>query len=548
MTTRTLSGGEAVVAALETLGVTTVFGIVSVHNVPTLDAIAKSDKIDFVSCRHEQGAVHAADSFARVTGQIGVALTSTGPGAANAMGGLFEAFYASSPVLMITGQVESDQYGRGQGSIHQAENQLTMMRTVTCRAEHIARHADIASTILSIGGDMISGRPRPGAVEIPITVQYQRGEVPELVAPVARTEAPVEAQIAAAAELIDKAERPLILSGGGVIIADASAQLTQLAELLDAPVFTTLEGRGAITEDHRLSMGPNMDLSAMDAPFAEADVVIAIGTRFQQNNNVVKWLEFEGDLIHIDADVTMIGRVHPTTVPVLGDASLSLDALLHALGERTNDPAWSAKNAELRDSVVASNRESIGADLEKIMDSMDRILPENAVVAKDATIAAYQWANRMLPVRRPRSTVRPASMAIGPGVPLGIGAAVGSKSPTVVIQGDGGFMLSVGELATIVQEDLPMVVCVFNDRGYGIIKVIQDLAVGGRHTGADLATPEFAPMAEAYGMNAAKVESAEEFDTVFAEAVESGKPWLIDIDLTKMEKMVISPQPKPDRS
>jgi len=175
-----MTGGEAVVAALKALGVDTVFGIVSIHNVPTLDAIARSSSIEFIACRHEQGAVHAADGYARASGKLGVALTSTGPGAANAMGGLFEANYASSPVLMITGQVETSEFGRGRGTIHQAEQQLLMLRTVTKRAEHIERADDIAPVIMSVALDMLSGRPGPGAIEIPIDLQYAPAEVAEL--------------------------------------------------------------------------------------------------------------------------------------------------------------------------------------------------------------------------------------------------------------------------------------------------------------------------------------------------------------------------------
>ena len=147
---------------------------------PTLDAIGRSDSIDFICCRHEQGAVHAADGYARATGNLGVALTSTGPGAANAMGGLFEANYASTPVLMITGQADSAEFGRGRGTIHQAENQLAMLRTVTKRAEHIDHADDIAATIMSVAGDMLIGGAGPGAVEIPINMQYGSAEVGDL--------------------------------------------------------------------------------------------------------------------------------------------------------------------------------------------------------------------------------------------------------------------------------------------------------------------------------------------------------------------------------
>ena len=542
-----MTGGEAAVAALEALEVDTVFGIVSVHNIPILDAVARSGRIRLVGCRHEQGAVHAADGFARATGRLGVCVTSTGPGAANAMGGLYEASYASSPVLMLTGQVESDQYGRGRGALHQAEQQLTMLRTVTKRSEHVSRHSDIAPTVLAVAGEIRSGRPGPGAVEIPIDLQYGRGEVGDLVAGPVRLDTPPAAAVDAAAALLSGAARPLIIGGGGVVLADASAELTALAERLSAPVLTTVEGRGSIPEDHRLSLGPNTDLSGMDPVLADADVVLAVGTRFQQNNNIHKWLSFPGRLIHLDADVTMIGRVHPAEVGLVGHARLGLDALLTATSAAGRDRSWADDCRRICDEVVAASREALGPDLLAIMDAMDEILPDGAVVAKDATVSAYQWGNRLLPVRRPRTALRPVSMAIGPGVPLAIGAAVGSGQPTVVIQGDGGLMLSLGELATAVQQDLRLVVCVFNDRGYGILRFIQDMVVEGRRTGVDLSTPRFAPLAEAMGMRSAEVSNPDEFTRAFGEAITAGGPWLLDIDLTAMAPMTILPQRRPER-
>ena len=543
----TMTGGEAAVAALEALEVDTVFGIVSVHNIPILDAVSRSSRVNLVGCRHEQGAVHAADGFARATGRLGVCVTSTGPGAANAMGGLYEAFYASSPVVMLTGQVESDQYGRGRGVLHQAEQQLAMLRTVTKRSEHVSRHIDIAPTVLAVAAAARSGRPGPGAVEIPIDLQYSRGEIGELVAGPVRLETPSAAAVDSAASLLQNSARPLVIAGGGVVLAGASEQLTALAERLTAPVLTTVEGRGSIPEDHPLSLGPNTDLSAMDPVLAQADVVLAVGTRFQQNNNIHKWLTFPGRLVHLDADATMIGRVHPVEVGLVGDARLGLEALLATTTPASRDHSWADDCSRIRDVVVAASREAIGPDLLAIMDAMDEILPDDAIVAKDATVSAYQWGNRLLPVRRPRAALRPVSMAIGPGVPLAIGAAVGSGQPTVVIQGDGGLMLSLGELATAVQHDLPVVVCVFNDRGYGILRFIQDMAVEGRRTGVDLATPQFAPLADAMGMRSAEVASAEQFAQAFGKAIAAGGPWLLDIDLTAMAPMTILPQRRPQR-
>ena len=544
----TMTGGEAAVAALEALGVETVFGIVSVHNVPTLDAIDRSSAIGFVACRHEQGAVHAADGYARASGKLGVALTSTGPGAANAMGGLFEANYASSPVLVITGQVETSEYDRGRGTIHQAEEQLAMLRTVTKRAEHVATVGDIAPVILSIAIDMLSGRPGPGAVEIPIDPQYARTRVPALSVSAVRRVGPPAQAVGAAVTLMESASRPLIIAGGGVVLADAGAELTALAEKLRAPVATSIEGRGAISERHPLALGANIDISVMDAAFAHADVIVAVGTRFQQNTNVLKWLRFPGKLIHLDADPTMIGRIHPVEIGLVGDARLGLSMLLEAVSARPDDGnGWVEMCQQLRNEVVRASRRDVGADMVAIMETIETVLPPNSVVAKDATISSYLWANRLLPVERPRTAIRPSSQAIGPGVPLGLGAAVATGQPTVVIQGDGGLMLSIGELATAAQYDLPLIVCVFNDRGYGMLRFIQDMAMDGRRVGVELATPDFEAVGAAFGINAEAVRSPSAFADSFSRAVDAGGPWLLDIDLNAMTPMTLTPQSKPER-
>ena len=536
-----MTGGEAAVAALEALGVDTVFGIVSIHNVPTLDAIAQSSAIDFIACRHEQGAVHAADGYARASGKLGVALTSTGPGAANAMGGLFEANYASSPVLMITGQVETSEYNRGRGTIHQAEEQLAMLRTVTKRAEHVVSVGDIAPV-------MLSGRPGPGAAQIPIDLQYARTMVPSLSVPAVRRVGPQAQAIGAAVALIESASRPLIIAGGGVVLADAGAELTALAEKLRAPVATSIEGRGAISERHPLALGANIDMSAMDAAFAQADLVVAVGTRFQQNTNVLKWLRFPGKLVHLDADPAMIGRIHPVEVGLVGDARLGLSMLVEAVSARPDDDdGWVEMCQQLRHEVVEASRRDVGSDMVAIMETIETVLPPSSVVAKDATISSYLWANRLLPVEQSRTAIRPSSQAIGPGVPLGLGAAVATGQPTVVIQGDGGLMLSIGELATAAQYDLPLIVCVFNDRGYGMLRFIQDMAMDGRRVGVELATPDFEAVGAAFGINAAAVRSPSAFADSFVRAVDAGGPWLLDIDLNAMTPMTLTPQSKPER-
>jgi acetolactate synthase-1/2/3 large subunit len=540
-----MTGGEAVVAALEALGVRHVFGIVSVHNLPIVDALARSSSVQMVEVRHEQGAVHAADGYARATGGLGVALASTGPGPANAMPGLFEAQYASSRVLLVTGQTETTWYGKGRGTIHEAERQTEMLRTV-CRAVVLVRHhAAIVDAIFATARDIGSGRPQPGAVEIPIDLQYASGEIAvgQPVPPV--VQGPSAPAVERAAALLHDARRPLIWAGGGVVSAGAAVELTTLAERLGAPVLTSVEGRGAIPEDHDLAIGPHADLTAFDQVIAEADVVLAVGTRFQLGSNVQRALSIPGQLIHLDADPAMIDRFHPVDVALVSDARLGLRALLDATEGGTPDQAYVAQARQARATVEAEARASMGADHAAIVDTIRAGLPRDGVVAKDATVAAYVWANRTLPVYEPRTSVRPVSMAIGPGLPLAIGACLGSGRPTVLVQGDGGLMLSVGELASAVQQRLPLITCVFNDRGYGILRIVQDMALG-RRAAVDLVTPDFADLAESMGMAGERAATADEFAVAFERAmqraIDGSGPTLIDVDITKMAPMKFQPQ------
>jgi acetolactate synthase-1/2/3 large subunit len=545
-----MTGGEAVVAGLRALGVEHVFAIVSVHNLPTLDAIARDPDMTLVPARHEQGAVHAADGYARATGRLGVAITSTGPGAANAVGGLFEAHFASSPVLMITGQVETPWVGRGRGALHEADQQIEMLRAVTRRAESVSHHGEITATVVRCGLDALTGRPRPTAVEIPIDLQYHRGEV-DVPSVDRHREPPADLALERAVELLAGAERPLMWAGGGVITADAALPFTALAEQLGAPALTSAHGRGAIPEDHPLALGATFDQATMDPMIAGADVVLAVGTRFQMTGNIERAMTIPGRLVHSDVDPTVIGRNHRADVALVGDARLTLEALGARLAERRTapaDPAWADQGRAARAAVEAEIRDAMGHDLEKLMDGMRAALPRDAIVVKDSTIAAYVWANRLLSTYEPRTTIRPSSAAIGPGVPLAIGAALGTGRRTVVIQGDGGLMLSLGELATAVQQRLPIVVCVFNDRGYGILRWLQDVLLDGRRTGVDLTTPDFVAMARAMGMDAEPVDSIEAFEDVFGRACKADGPWLLDIDLTRFTPMEIRPQRPPRRN
>ena len=532
-----MTGGEAVVAALDALDVDHVFGIVSIHNIPIYDAIAREGRITMVSVRHEQGAVHAADGYARATGKLGVAIVSTGPGTTNAMTGLFEAGFASSPVLLITGQIESTSYGKGKGALHEAERQLPMLATVTRLAETVRRTEEIASTVVRLGDAARTGRPQPVAVEIPVDLQYRRAEVE---VPKASTDTrirPEASVLVDAAAALSGASRPVIWAGGGVsssAAGGADGPLVRLAERLQAPVATTLNGRGSIPEDHPLSIGATTATPAVGALLAEADVIFAVGTRFQAGDTRTWALSLPGRLVHIDADPGVLGRSYPPAVSVVGDASLSLEGVLEALQPGSVEDGWLARAQEASRTARAEMRKAIGPDHEQIMDIMRELLPRDGRVVRDATIPAYFWGDRLIPIYEPHTSMRPTSAAIGPGVPLGIGAALGSGRPTVVIQGDGGLMLNVGEFATAAQHTPPLIVCIFNDRGYGILRNIQSRTFEGRQTGVDLATPDFVALARSMGLAAEPVDTIDGFREAFARALASGGPTVLEIDLAAL--------------
>ena len=544
---REMTGGDAVYETLRALGVEHVFGIVSVHNIPMYDAILRGGDITPIGVRHEQGALHAADGYSRATGKLGVAITSTGPGATNSMTGLFEASFASSRVLMITGQIDSTFYGKGRGFLHEAENQLHMLRTVTGHTESVRRPEAIGETIFRAAADVMTGRPRPAAVEIPVDFQYARAEIDIPAGEGWPQPRPPRAAIEQAAELLRGARRPIVWSGGGVITADASASLVKLAEALQAPVFTSVNGRGAIPEGHPLAMGPLPQQPQFAPVIDEADVVLAVGTRFQAGATRNWTLKIPGKLIHLDADPGVIGRSYTPDVAIAGDARLGLAAILQSLGEReASDPSFLERAQAIRNDVRQQIRHDIGPDYSAIMDIMRELLPEDGNIVRDATVPAYLWGNRAIPILKPRTSLHPTSAAIGPALPLAIGAAIGSGKKTAIIQGDGGFMLNIGELATAVQYNVPVIICVFNDRGYGVLRSIEGRTFEGRQFGVDLATPDFAMVARGMGMHGEAVSGVDAFRDAFGRAVAADGPVLLDIDMSVLQPMggLGSPPPK----
>lgn len=525
-----MTGGQAVAETLALLGVSKVFGIVSVHNLPIYDAISLHPDIQVINVRHEQAAAHAADAYSRVTGELGVILTSTGPGALNAVAGIYEAAFVSSKLLMVTGQIESRFRGKGKGFLHEYEKQPELLSNL-CRTVSSVRYAeDISRDMAAVADDIQRGRPQPGAIEIPIDLQYQSADIDLFASRTISRLVPDEALLNQALALLENAQRPLIWAGGGVNISGASGELTDLAERMGAPVVTTIEGRGAISEAHDLSLGFRTDRRSAAEIFEEADVVLAIGTRFQNYATRVWTLQMPENLIHIDVDPGVIGRNYPAAVPIVADAKMALQELLHGLSKTAVDEQFLERCRKIKEADEEAIKEEIGPDHSEIVSVIRRLLPEECPVVRDSTVPNYTWGNRLLKILRSRTSIRPAAVAIGPGLPLAMGAAIGSMSHALLIQGDGGLQLSLGELSACAEHQIPVIALVFNDSGYNVLRIIQENVLGHKH-GTELSKINFVTVAQGMGVEAERVEGIAQFEPALARALARSGPSVIEIDM-----------------
>lgn len=536
MTSRT--GAEIVAETLRNAGVRHVFGIVSIHNMPIVDAICRLDGIDMVTARHEQSATHMADGYARATNGLGVALASTGPGTTNTVTGIYESAYASSRVLVVTGQAETTFYGKGKGYVHEAEKQKSMLESVARKVASPKYVTDLEAQLKEVIEDICSARPQPGAIEIPIDLQYASTDAPTL--EIAQT-TPVEADpeaVTRAIELIKNARRSVILAGGGISLSNASAALQQFAEQIDAPVLTTSNGKGSIRDDHPLYLGPVLMSRPMTAAVNEADLLIAIGTRFQAGVRGGQIAIPLPPMLHIDVDPRNINLNYMAKVGVVGDAQKTLEALTTALftaGSDTGDAQYREKLQAVAAQTKAQNRERIGPDHASVLDSLTRHMDRDAYFVRDNTIPGYYWANGLLPIFKPGGYIVPTSGAIGPGLPLGMGVALATGVKTIVMHGDGGFMFHAGELATAAQYRIPIIVVIFNDGGYGVLRGLQANQFDGRINETELNTPDFVQLAESMGVRGLKADNVQQFDECLEEAMQlPEEPVLIDLNVHNM--------------
>ncbi|MCT4353985.1 thiamine pyrophosphate-binding protein [Streptomyces sp. Je 1-79] len=524
------NGGDLLVAVLRELGIDTVFGIVSVHNLPLVEAVDR--ELRFVPVRHEASAVNAADAYGRARGSIGCALTSTGTGAGNAAGSLIESLSAGSSVLHVTGQVESRFLGSGRGFIHETKDQLSMLTAVSAYAASVPDTGQAGRILREAANAALATPGGPASVEWPIDLQYAAQNDAPRALPSYLLPVPTDGELESAGALLASARRPVIWAGGGAV--RARRELTRLLEATGAALVTSNSGRGAIPEDDERVIGNFATTPAVRALLADADVLVTVGTHFRSNETADYTLPLPGAHIQIDADAAALGRVHPATHPLHGDAGTVLDALL-PYARRAED-GWSERAASVRAEVRAALHDGIGPQA-AICDALRAALPREAVVARDVTIPSSSWGNRLLEIYDPRDNVFPRGGGIGQGLGMGIGAALARPdSPTVVIAGDGGLAVHLGELLTLAQERPRLTLLVFNDGGYGVLRNMQD-RYAERRSGVDLTTPGFEALAGACGLPYLRIAAEEHAGPVIAEAVATDGPVLVEVDLTALGPM-----------
>ncbi len=530
--------GDLVAEFLAAIGVTTAFGIASVHNIPMLDAIGRRNTIRFMMARGELGGAHMADGYARASGGLGVIFSSTGPGAANAVGGLIEARFASSPVLHLTGQTATKYADRALGTVHDAYDQLGMMGSVSKAAYRVRSASQALGVLTRAAVEALTPPMGPVSVEVPIDLQ--RVAIPRPAAldgfalPLPAPRAPAAGELDELAARVKRARRPMLWLGAGA--RGAGPAVRKLLEM-GFTMVNSLQGRGIVPEDDPRSLGGlhGNGMPAVTEFYRGVDLMIVAGARLRGHETGDFALKLPENLIQIDVDPLANGRTYPNQYFVCGDAGLALAGLAERIGGRfAPDPSFQADFAAMKARARSEFLASLGA-YGSFPGQLAEVLPKDAIFARDVTQNNTTWGNRIFPLHDPRQNVYPVGAGIGQGLSLGIGAAAGAGGRrTVMMTGDGGFFLNVGELWTAVQEKLDLVVVVMNDRGYGVIKRIQDATAEGRRFFADLQGPDLAGLAALAGIPFFRVEAADAFGATIAQALEHRGVSLVEVDMTKV--------------
>jgi acetolactate synthase-1/2/3 large subunit len=519
-----MTGADLLVRCLFETGVRVVFGMPGSHTVAIYDAIHRHGGIRTILIRNEQAGAFAVDGYARVTGQPGVICTTAGPGATNALTGIGEAWGDSSPVLLITGQVNHDRLHQECGNYHEIDLE-SILRPCTKYVGTVMDHQQIPGMVARAWQAMTVGRPRPAALILPqdlmgMDCKLQNADC-KLKDQTASSTGNLQSAICNTALILSAATKPIILAGGGAVWADAGPELSEMAARLNCPVITSQQGKGILDERDPLSLGHARSARGRVAQ-QHADAMLAIGCRFTEVMTGFRKMQVPKRLIQIDVNPGEIGMNYSVEVGIVADAKEALKAILTELPPKVASD-WS--------DVWPTARSAKRATSEWLIDVLRAELPDDAVLFTDASEMAYRM-HTDYPAYLPRSFFYPSNfIALGWGFPAAVGAACGVAGARVVVSfaGDGGFVMTCQELATAARYKLRMIIIVHNDNAYGAIKNLQRLKFDERYRDTELNNPDFLELAHAFGIPARRAGDAASFAESLREALRQNGPFLIEV-------------------
>ncbi|NDJ56434.1 thiamine pyrophosphate-binding protein [Enterobacteriaceae bacterium 4M9] len=520
--------GEAIARTLELYGVDTMYGVISIHNLPVADAVGQRGKLRFVPARGEAGAVTMADAHGRFSG-LGVALTSTGAGAGNAVGALVEALNAGSPLLHITGQVEKAWLDADTGFIHETRDQLGYLRASSKRAYRISNPNQAVAIVQRAIQDAQTPPCGPVSVEIPIDIQSSKIPASLVSAPVAPLVAPALADEALERlwQRLSAAKKPLLWIGGGAL--NCSDAVRKLADA-GVTVISTTHGRGILPDSHPRSLRAFHNSPSVEALIEQCDLTLVVGSRLRSNETRSWTLALPEPRVQVDIDPAAASRNYLMDDTLIADAAAVLNALAaKAQGQHWGSVAWDGQIEQAVSQAEQALRAQCGA-YAALNDAIERALPQDGILVRDITVSGSLWGSRLFRANGPLGNVHSLAGAIGMGLPMAVGTALANPQRKVVgLVGDGGLSLNLGELATMAQEKANITLLIMNDGGYGVMRGIQDKYFGGRQYYNELHTPDFTLLAQAMGLQAWSVASEKDFQPVLAEALAMPGPSVVEV-------------------
>lgn len=541
-----MTGAQAIIEALKKEKVNHIFGISGGAVLPIYDVLYDAEMRNILA-KHEQCAGHMADGYARVSGLPGVCIATSGPGATNLVTGIANAYMDSSPVVSITGQVTRAAIGK---DAFQEADIVGITTPITKYVTQVKRTEDIPKVFKTAFYIATSGRPGPVLVDVPKDIQQHstdfefhdsitlRGYKPR--------DNPHPVQVKRAAEMLVKAEHPMILAGGGVIISNASRDLLKLAELMMLPVATTLMGKGSIPETHPLSLGMvgMHGMAQANTLILESDVLLTVGARFSDRTTArVDGFCPDTQIIHVDIDSAEIGKNVKIDLPIVADAGKTLREIYKLVVKKamTNEKSpWHSRIQQVREHYTSElERDSQSITAPAIIRSLRALLPNNAIIATEVG-QNQMWAALHFQSLEPRTFLSSGGLGtMGFGFPAAIGAKVAKPDvPVVDIAGDGSFIMSAQELATSVLEEIPVIVVVLNNSMLGMVAQWQRIFYNRRYSGTMLHdSPDFVKLAEAFGAQGIRIGSLDEFSQAVKNGLTSDVTTVIDVPISPEENV-----------